>query len=140
MWIRQVAGLETRLPVEIAPGPDVTIKADRSQLDQLLINIVSNAVEASLQTGSKEDGHVVAGWKVAGSFLDVWVDDDGPGLDAATDPFVPFFTTKPNGTGIGLTLSRQIAEAHGGSLTLINHPDQSGCRALLRLPLKALKG
>lgn len=135
-WIRQVAGLETRLPMEIAPGPEVTIEADRSQLDQLLINIVSNAVEASLQTRPKADGHVAAGWKVAGSFLDVWVEDDGPGLDPPTDPFVPFFTTKPHGTGIGLALSRQIAEAHGGSLTLINRPDQSGCRAELRLPLK----
>jgi two-component system nitrogen regulation sensor histidine kinase NtrY len=138
-WIRQVVGLETRLPMEIASGTEVTIEADRSQLDQLLINIVSNAVEASLQTRSKEDGHVVVGWKVAGSFLDVWVDDEGPGLDPATDPFVPFFTTKPDGTGIGLTLSRQIAEAHGGFLTLTNHPDHSGCRALLRLPLKGQK-
>lgn len=135
-WIRQVAGLETRLQMEIAPGPDVTIEADRSQLDQLLINIVSNAVEASLQAKPKADGRVAVGWKVTGSFLDVWVDDNGPGLDTATDPFVPFFTTKPQGSGIGLALSRQIAEAHGGYLTLINRPDQSGCRAQLRLPLK----
>jgi nitrogen fixation/metabolism regulation signal transduction histidine kinase len=135
-WIRHVAGLEIRLPMEITSGPEVTIEADRSQLDQLLINIVSNAVEASLQTRPKSDGRVVVGWKVAGSFLDVWVDDDGPGVDPATDPFVPFFTTKPHGTGIGLALSRQIAEAHGGYLTLINHQDQLGCRALLRLPLR----
>jgi nitrogen fixation/metabolism regulation signal transduction histidine kinase len=135
-WVRHAAGLETRLPLEIAAGPDVTIEADRSQLDQLLINIVSNAVEASLQTRSKEEGHVVVGWRVDGSFLDVWVDDNGPGLDPATDPFVPFFTTKPQGSGIGLALGRQIAEAHGGYLTLANHSDQSGCRAMLRLPLK----
>jgi len=135
-WIRQVVGLETPLPMEIVPGPELTIEADRSQLDQLLINIVSNAVEPCLQTKSKKDGYVVVGWKVAGSFLDVWVDDDGTGLESATYPFVPFFTTKPDGTGIGLTLSRQIAEAHGGSLTLTNRPDQSGCRAQLRLPLK----
>jgi two-component system nitrogen regulation sensor histidine kinase NtrY len=135
-WICHVVGLETRLSLEIAAGPDVTIEADRSQLDQLLINIVSNAVEASLQARPKADGHVVVGWKLAGAFLDVWVDDDGHGLDTTTDPFVPFFTTKPEGSGIGLALSRQIAEAHGGYLTLINRPGKSGCRAQLRLPLK----
>jgi nitrogen fixation/metabolism regulation signal transduction histidine kinase len=137
-WIHHVVGLETRLSVEIIYGPELTIQADRSQLEQLLINIVSNAIEASLQTGSKEDGHVVAGWKVVGSFLEVWVDDDGPGLDTTKDPFVPFFTTKSEGSGIGLALSRQIAEAHGGYLTLTNHPDRQGCRALLRLPIERL--
>ena len=135
-WIRHVVGLETRLAVEITSGPDLTIQADRSQLDQLLINIVSNAVEASLEAGRQAGKHVVVTWRVAGAFLEVWVDDDGPGLDVSTDPFVPFFTTKPQGSGIGLALSRQIAEAHGGYLTLTNHPDRRGCRALLRLPIE----
>ncbi len=135
-WIRHVVGLETRLSVEITPGPELTIQADRSQLDQLLINIVSNAVEASLDAGRAADEHVAITWRIAGSFLELWVDDDGPGLDTTTDPFVPFFTTKPQGSGIGLALSRQIAEAHGGYLTLINHPDRPGCRALLRLPIE----
>ncbi len=135
-WIRHVVGLETRLSVEITPGPDLTIQADHSQLDQLLINIVSNAVEASLETGRQGSKRVMVTWKNAGAFLEVWVDDDGPGIDAAIDPFVPFFTTKPKGSGIGLALSRQIAEAHGGYLTLINHLDQPGCRAMLRLPIE----
>jgi len=135
-WIRRAVGLETRLPVEIIRGPELMIQADHSQLDQLLINIVSNSVEASLEAGRQTGKHVVITWKIAGSFLEVWVDDDGSGLDTATDPFVPFFTTKPQGSGIGLALSRQIAEAHGGYLTLISHPDRPGCRALLRLPIE----
>jgi nitrogen fixation/metabolism regulation signal transduction histidine kinase len=135
-WIRRAVGLETRLPVEIIRGPELMIQADHSQLDQLLINIVSNSVEASLEAGRQTGKHVVITWKITGSFLEVWVDDDGSGLDTATDPFVPFFTTKPQGSGIGLALSRQIAEAHGGYLTLISHPDRPGCRALLRLPIE----
>ena len=88
-WIRHVAGLETRLSIAILPGPDVTIQADRSQLDQLLINIISNAVEASLEAGGQEGDHVAITWKITGGFLEVWIDDDGPGLDKSTDPFVP---------------------------------------------------
>ena len=136
--IRHVVGLETRLSVEITHGPELTIQADRNQIEQLLINIMSNAVEASLQAKRQGDEHVVITWKVAGAFLEVWVDDDGPGLDTTKDPFVPFFTTKSEGSGIGLALSRQIAEAHGGYLTLTNLPDQPGCRALLRLPIEHL--
>ncbi|MHC4439918.1 MAG: ATP-binding protein, partial [Planctomycetota bacterium] len=114
------------------------IQSDRSQLDQLLINIMSNAVEASLEAKRQANEHVVVTWKIAGAFLEVWIDDDGPGLDTTKDPFVPFFTTKPEGSGIGLALSRQIAEAHGGYLTLTNHPERPGCRALLRLPIEHL--
>lgn len=135
-WIRRVVGLETRLPVEIILGPELIIQADHSQLDQLLINVVSNAVEASLEANRPTGEHVVITWRIAGSFLELWIDDDGPGLDTTTDPFVPFFTTKPQGSGIGLALSRQIAEAHGGYLTLINHQERPGCRALLRLPIE----
>jgi two-component system nitrogen regulation sensor histidine kinase NtrY len=135
-WIGHVAGLETRLPVDVTGGPELMIQADRSQLDQLLINIVSNAVEASLEAKRQGDRHVVITWRVIGSFLEVWVDDDGPGLDTDTDPFVPFFTTKSQGSGIGLALSRQIAEAHGGYLELLNRLSEPGCRALLKLPIQ----
>ena len=129
--IRSVVGLETRQPVALAPGPDLTIRADGDQLEQLLINLVRNAVDASLETG----GQVWVGWSKNSSYLDVWVQDEGPGLSNTANLFVPFFTTKPGGSGIGLVLSRQIAEAHGGSLTLENRKEGSGCEARLRIPL-----
>ncbi len=130
-WVNRVAGLETRLKVEVMPGPDVTIQADSAQLDQLLINLLRNAVDASLETG----GGVRVYWTRNGAHLDVAVEDEGPGLSNTANLFVPFFTTKPAGTGIGLVLSRQIAEAHGGSLSLENRSTGAGCIARLRLPL-----
>jgi nitrogen fixation/metabolism regulation signal transduction histidine kinase len=130
-WIRRAAGLETRLPVAIVAGPPVTIQADADQLEQLLINLIRNATDAALETL----GGVRVGWSQTAAQLEVWVEDDGPGLSNTANLFVPFFTTKPGGTGIGLVLCRQIAEAHDGSLTLENRPDGRGCVARLRLPL-----
>src|SRR5712692_8124754 len=123
--------LETRVKVSLLKGPDVVISADADQLEQLLINLVRNAADATLETG----GSVQVSWSRQGAQLDVWVVDDGPGLPNTSNLFVPFFTTKPGGSGIGLVLSRQIAEAHGGELTLKNRSDARGCRALLRLPV-----
>lgn len=130
-WVRRIAGLETRLPVRVVAGPRLSLNADGDQLDQLLINLVNNAVDAALETG----GDVRLGWDRRNGALEVWVEDDGPGLADTANLFVPFFTTKPSGTGIGLVLCRQIAEAHGGSLTLRNRRSANGCMALLRLPL-----
>lgn len=128
--VRRVASLETRLPVSVASGRDVVIDADAAQLEQLLINIMHNAVDAALETS----GTVSTGWREAGECVEVYVRDTGPGIMNPTNLFVPFFTTKPGGSGIGLALSRQIAEAHGGSLTLANRNGQHGVEALLRLP------
>jgi nitrogen fixation/metabolism regulation signal transduction histidine kinase len=126
---RRVVGLETRIFVALEPGPDITIQADGDQIEQLLINLVRNAVDASLETG----GGVRVRWRRSGNYIDIEIEDDGPGLSNTTNLFVPFFTTKPGGSGIGLVLSRQIAEAHGGSLTLENRENAPGCEARLRL-------
>jgi two-component system, NtrC family, nitrogen regulation sensor histidine kinase NtrY len=134
-WIHRVAGLETRLSVNVVEGPDLVIQADGDQLDQLLINLLRNGVDAALATG----GAVLVGWARVAGQLEVWVEDEGHGLTNTGNLFVPFFTTKPTGSGIGLVLSRQIAEAHGGSLTLANRSDRPGCRALLRLPLQPFR-
>ncbi|HEX9940573.1 MAG TPA: ATP-binding protein [Thermoanaerobaculia bacterium] len=129
--IRRTAALETRLPVYVEQGPEVTIEADADQIEQLLINLIRNAVDAALLTG----GGVGVGWRAGDSHVEVRVEDEGPGLSNTENLFVPFYTTKPGGTGIGLALSRQIAEAHGGTLTLENRIPEPGCEALLRLPL-----
>ena len=128
---QRVAGLETRLPVIVTPGPDLVIQGDPDQLEQLLINLVRNAVDASLQT----KGKVRLGWRKSSGHVEITVEDEGPGLSNTANLFVPFFTTKPGGTGIGLILSRQIAEAHGGSLTLQNKTEGGGCVGTLRLPV-----
>ncbi|HEV2299055.1 MAG TPA: ATP-binding protein [Candidatus Acidoferrales bacterium] len=130
-WIQRAASLDPRKQIPVIPGPDLTIQADADQLDQVLINLVKNAVDAALETG----GGVQVGWDKRNSFLEVWVRDEGPGIPSASNLFVPFFTTKPGGSGIGLVLSRQIAEAHGGSLSLENVTSGRGCEARLRLPL-----
>jgi nitrogen fixation/metabolism regulation signal transduction histidine kinase len=129
--VSRVASLETRLPVNVVPGPELVVQGDDVQLEQLLINLVRNAVDASMETR----GRVDVGWQQKNGQVEVWVRDEGPGLASTANLFVPFFTTKTQGSGIGLVLSRQIAEAHGGTLTLENRQQLRGCEARLRLPL-----
>jgi signal transduction histidine kinase len=129
-WVHRTVKLETRVKVCIKEGPRAIISADVDQLEQLLINLIRNAADAALET----HGGVQVGWLLQGSQLEIWVIDDGPGIPNTANLFVPFFTTKPAGSGIGLVLSRQIAEAHGGQLTLENRTGARGCEARLRLP------
>ncbi len=130
--VRRVAGLETRVPVTVEDGRDASIDADPDQLEQLLINLIRNGAEAVAGRG----GGVRLSWSVVerpAPVFEILVDDDGSGLPPSANLFVPFFTTKPGGSGIGLVLCRQIAEAHGGRLSLANRLG-GGCRATLHLP------
>jgi nitrogen fixation/metabolism regulation signal transduction histidine kinase len=129
--VRRVASLETRLTVILVPGPELHIMADPDQLEQLLINLQKNAADAAIQT----HGDVRIGWNLAAGAVEIWIEDEGPGLSNTANLFVPFFTTKPGGSGIGLVLSRQIAEAHGGTLILENRPGGAGCIARFLLPM-----
>jgi nitrogen fixation/metabolism regulation signal transduction histidine kinase len=131
VWVRRVVDLEKRRPVALQPGPALTIPGDGDQLDQLLINLVQNAVDAALETG----GAVEITWRRLARQVELVITDEGPGVADTKNLFVPFFTTKAGGSGIGLVLSRQIAESHHGTLTLEPRKDRPGAQARLRLPL-----
>ncbi len=128
--VRRVVELEKRLPIRVVGGPNVTVPADQDQLEQVLINLVRNAVEASSET----QGMVEVGWVEDGRWLEINVRDEGSGLIDPESLFIPFYTTKPTGSGIGLFLCRHIAEAHGGSVVVRNRNHRPGCEAVLRLP------
>ncbi|TMA11453.1 MAG: HAMP domain-containing protein [Deltaproteobacteria bacterium] len=130
-WVNRVASLEKRIAVSVREGPAVSVRADADQLEQLLINLIRNAADAALETG----GGVEVTWSIGQRQIEICVADEGPGVTSTANLFVPFFTTKAGGSGIGLALSRQIAEAHQGSLALENRRDRRGARARLRLPL-----
>ncbi len=128
--VKRVVALEPRLSVTILGGPTIKVHVDAAQIEQLLINLVHNAVDAALET----HGKVTIGWRELGDCVEMSVEDEGPGIMNPANLFVPFFTTKPEGSGIGLALSLQIAEAHGGSLSLTNRRGGIGAEAVLRIP------
>lgn len=135
--LRRVASLQADGHVQVVGGPDLTANVDAAQIEQVVINLIKNAAEAVPESGQPGGPAccVRVGWKKRAGMLEIFVEDDGPGVANSQNLFVPFFTTKPSGSGIGLVLCRQIAESHGGSLTLENRTDHSGCIARLRLPM-----
>ncbi|MFZ0320481.1 MAG: ATP-binding protein [Candidatus Sulfotelmatobacter sp.] len=148
--VRRVAALETRVNVNVIAGPEIILKADPDQLEQMLINLLRNAAEAMLEPAVREDNSIGSNnnknvsvksgqpvaltWKVTDKDVILSIEDNGPGLMNPGNVFVPFYTTKPGGSGIGLVLSRQISEAHGGSLELTNRPNRRGCAVRITLP------
>ena len=142
--VHRVASLDARVPISLVPGPAMVLSADPDQLEQLLINLLRNASDAVLEARSAisrpdplgpRTPSIEFSWRQGASDIEIAIRDDGPGLANPGNLFVPFFTTKPDGSGIGLTLCRQIAESHGGTLTLENRTDRPGCCARLRLPV-----
>ena len=129
--IQRVAKLETRMTVAVQEGPGVSVRADPDQLEQALLNLVRNAADAALQTG----GGVAVRWRTIDEHLEILVEDEGPGIAETDNLFVPFYSTKADGAGIGLVLARHIAESHDGALDLVNRSAVRGARASLRLPV-----
>jgi len=130
--LERVVALEQRLPVQLDPGPPVLLDADPDQLEQMFINLLANAVDASLANGAPP---VRVSWLLAESSVLVAIEDRGLGIANTENLFVPFYTTKPSGSGVGLALAQQIARAHGGEIRLLNREDGPGARATIRLPL-----
>jgi signal transduction histidine kinase len=130
--LEQIVLLDQRLAIEFDPGPAVTLQADRDQLEQMLINLLANAVDASLANQAQS---VRVSWRVADGSVWINIEDRGQGIANTENLFVPFYTTKPKGSGVGLALAQQIARGHGGEIRLVNREDGEGARATVRLPL-----
>lgn len=131
--VERVALLEQRVTVQLVNGPPATLHADPDQLEQMLINLLANAVDASLANGSKP---VRIGWRLIESNIEIFIEDRGLGIANTENLFVPFYTTKPTGSGVGLALAQQIARAHGGEIRLVNREEDEGARATVRLPVE----
>ncbi|HEV3040329.1 MAG TPA: ATP-binding protein [Candidatus Angelobacter sp.] len=134
--LHRVINLEARLQIVALPGPEMEIQVDPDLFEQALINLLKNAVEAVLmreQPVTTPDA-VTVSWEVDKSDLKLWIRDRGIGLARTENLFVPFYTTKERGSGIGLLVSRQIVESHGGTLHLQNRLDIAGCEVKITLP------
>lgn len=145
--VARAAGLETRIKVFVHPGPEIVFRADPDQLEQMFINLVRNAADAVLETcgvdgpsSSSLDENVQVRWDADPNEVVLTIDDNGPGLSNPANVFTPFYTTKPNGSGVGLVVSRQIAEAHGGRIEISNRRGTRGCSVKVVLPRSNTNG
>lgn len=131
-FMERVIRFEPSFNIDLQPGPDINILGDEGQLYQVIINLLKNAVEASAST----NGKVSATWRTNDESIYIRIIDEGQGLANEDNLFVPFFSTKRSGSGIGLALSRQIVEAHKGRIALENRIERNGCIATVTLPIK----
>ncbi len=129
--VRRVVSLDTRCPVHVLGKGGLDVLGDGPLLEQALLNLVQNAIDASLT----QNGEVTIDWHSESDTAVLSIVDDGPGIANPDNLFVPLFSTKPGGSGIGLVLTRNIVEAHGGQLRLDNRSRNAGCVARLTLPL-----
>jgi len=136
--LERVVLLELRVAVRMIAGPEVVVYVDPDQMQQALINLQQNAVDAALEAAgeaSDTQAEVSVAWEVDAGQVAIRITDNGLGLLNPVNLFVPFYTTKPKGTGIGLALAQQILIVHKGSVSLTNREDGRGCVAEVRLPL-----
>jgi len=132
--VEKIVALFNHTAIEIETEINFTLQLDPIQFEQVLINLIKNAVEATALTNPSSI--IKIRWAVSHQFFKLDICDQGTGISNSNNLFVPFYSTKKQGSGIGLVLSRQIIEAHNGRLTLSNQ-DSGGCCASIELPVLA---
>jgi len=119
--------------INIQPSEKVSLLIDPVQIEQVLINLIKNAVESVNSTN--KNGKIEVSWNLNKDRFQLMIGDQGAGISNESNLFVPFYTTKKQGSGIGLVLCRQILEVHDGKLSLKNKTNETGCIATIDLPL-----
>ena len=130
--LEKVAALFNHAAIVIETPGDLLLSLDPVQFEQVLINLLKNGLEANALCNS--DSPIQIRWALGHQFFTLNICDRGSGISNPDNLFVPFYTTKKQGSGIGLVLCRQIIEAHQGHLSLHNR-NGGGCCACIELPL-----
>ncbi len=131
--LKKVCLLYSQQSIIIESTNDISLTIDPIQFEQVLINLLKNAIES--MSLSNPDGSIHIHWKELDFLCRITISDQGEGISNPGNLFIPFYSTKSNGSGIGLVLCRQIIEAHNGHLSIVNRKDRPGCNAILEVPL-----